>query len=176
MGFSDAYAVSNLPHSADSLYVDGLSITYGFPRTHIWTYAVASSRDTIYKTNLPTCPCQDGQPSPYFVGNNYYCDSGHGNQESHINIQENGYTVYSPIKNDTSLWEDSCVCCEGPGNAAIKPPWFVRKDLPDLSAEKTTRFDMRLCEHEVDMQEGALITKFELYVGTYAVITILELA
>lgn len=167
MGFPDAYSVNNLPHSADSLYVDGLSVTYGFPRHHIWTFAVASSRNTIYKTDLPTCPCQYGQPSPLFVGSHYYCDSGHGKLPSQANVQasvqDNGYTVYSKINNDTSLWEDNCVCCENSGDPDVKPPWFVRHEL-QLSDEVTTRFDIRLCEHEVDMQEGALITEFELYI------------
>ena len=166
MGFPNAYSVSNLPHSADSLYVDGLSITYGFPRKHIWTYAVASSRSTIYRTDLPTCPCQNGQAQPHFVGRYYYCDSAHGEPppQSQVNIQENGYTVYSKINNDTSLWEENCVCCDISEDLPVSPPWFVRDRLPDFSEELETRFDIRLCEHEVDMQEGALITEFELYV------------
>ena len=180
MGFPDAYAVNALPHTADSLYVDGLSITYGFPRTHIWTYAVSSSRDKIYDTYVPTCPCGDngGQPPPVFVGRHQYCDSGHGTAPSPqplANIQQNDYTVFADIKNDTSLWGDGCVCCNYGGRRAsttpiqdvdpnVKPPWFARHKLDSLNTERTTHFDIRLCEHEIDMQEGALITEFELYI------------
>ena len=62
--------------SADSRYVDGVSLTHGDPRQHIWTFAAA--RDEV-GTN---CPCininQAAQdiPPPAFVGNDYFCDTG----------------------------------------------------------------------------------------------------
>ena len=36
-------------------YVDGVSITLGMPRKHVWTYAVGVSIDYNYNTN--NCPC-----------------------------------------------------------------------------------------------------------------------
>lgn len=172
MGFPDAYAITSLPHSADSLYADGLSITYGFPRYHIWTYAVGSSRNKIYETYAPTCPCTGGQPSPAFVGSYQYCDSGYSTappSKSLANIQAHDYTVYSEINNDTSLWGDDCVCCKYGTRPPVdvdpnvKAPWFARHNL-QLEGEVTKRFEVRLCEHEIDMQEGALLTEFELYI------------
>ena len=61
----------------DDYYVDGVSITYGNPRQHVWTFAAYPSDDRTYPTAL--CPCS--QPSrnirspPHFVGNNYFCDT-----------------------------------------------------------------------------------------------------
>ena len=38
----------------DSSYASGVSVTYGSPRNHIWTFAVGRSKDTSYPGN---CPC-----------------------------------------------------------------------------------------------------------------------
>ena len=62
--------------SIDSPYVEGLSITYGSPRKHIWTFAVGLSQDYNYPNY--NCPCAQypGPSPPSFVGNDYYCESG----------------------------------------------------------------------------------------------------
>ena len=43
------------PDDINSYYVDGMSITYGSPRKHIWTYAVGISDDYNYPSY--NCPC-----------------------------------------------------------------------------------------------------------------------
>ena len=43
-------------------YVDGLSVTHGTPRQHIWTFVADS-------TSQPICSV------PFFVGQDYFCDS-----------------------------------------------------------------------------------------------------
>ena len=57
-------------------YVDGVSITLGNPRKHVWTYATGFSDDG----NFPeyNCPCAavPGIDPPAFVGHHYYCESG----------------------------------------------------------------------------------------------------
>ena len=62
----------------DGYYVDGLSITYGNPRQHLWTY-VHGQYDNRTATGF-NCPCATaigGGPAPLsFVGTNYYCESG----------------------------------------------------------------------------------------------------
>ena len=59
-------------------YVDGISITKGSPRQHLWTYAAGYSE--TYQSAPFACPCarSDYNTSwiPDFVGNNYYCESG----------------------------------------------------------------------------------------------------
>ena len=40
----------------DTSYVDGLSITHGTPRQHIWTYAVGHDRDSFFG-RYRNCPC-----------------------------------------------------------------------------------------------------------------------
>jgi len=58
------------------IYVDGISITLGSPRKHVWTYAAGISDD--HDKNCCNCPCatHPGPPPPAFVGNDYYCESG----------------------------------------------------------------------------------------------------
>ena len=62
----------------DDYYVDGVSITYGNPRQHVWTFAAHPGDD--YTNPNALCPCS--QPSlsvpspPSFVGNSYFCDTG----------------------------------------------------------------------------------------------------
>ena len=58
----------------DSVYVDGVSITYGSaPRKNIWTYA--NGLNLVYSGGIQSnCPCNDGV-SPPFVGSDYYCET-----------------------------------------------------------------------------------------------------
>ena len=174
IAFPDAFAVANTMN-LNHLYVDGLSITYGFPPKHVWTYGVGASKGPLFGTNVPNCPCQKGLPQPHFVGQYMYCDSGHRTTQQ-ADIQQAGTIdaiLYSEIHNHT-LWTDPCgvsantTCCGAEYRyRGVEPPWFRRDNLksvfesPDSNAAK---FQARLCTHEVDMQEGALLTHFELYI------------
>ena len=63
-------------------YVDGISITQGQPRKHLWTNAVGHSELMLDGADPPSaCPCNGEFPGaeayiPNFVGNHYYCESG----------------------------------------------------------------------------------------------------
>ena len=70
----DAFLNRNV--GIDSNYLDGVSITYGQPRQHIWSLAVGHG----LPFNLYRCPCDNpnrnqARPPPSFVGDNYFCDS-----------------------------------------------------------------------------------------------------
>ena len=59
----------------DENYVDGISLTHGNPRHHIWTFAAA--RDELGSA----CPCVSSNSisfssPPAFVGEDYFCDTG----------------------------------------------------------------------------------------------------
>ena len=61
----------------DQTYVDGLSITRGSPRQHLWALAVGLSKN--YDSGQ-ACP-RDHDPFnfdnvPDFVGDHFYCESG----------------------------------------------------------------------------------------------------
>ena len=56
-------------------YVDGVTLTYGNPRQHIWTFAAGLDEITRGSSSCP-CVATQGQLPPAFVGNNYFCDTG----------------------------------------------------------------------------------------------------
>ena len=135
------------PDSIDSQYTDGVSITYGSPRKHIWTYCVGISDD---QAGGPTCPCAKtpGPSPPPFVGNDYYCESGNvGGWENVLYI-------------DDTLWDgDGCGdgnnCCAQPGM-----PWFCRT-LPQMVGED---IEVRLCADQGPSDEDIYLELLEIYV------------
>ena len=63
--------------SLNSTYVSGLSVTYGSPQNHIWTFAAGLSKEAGY-AYCCDCPCSPnpGPAAPPFVGEKYFCESG----------------------------------------------------------------------------------------------------
>ena len=112
----------------DSYYVDGVSVTHGVPRNHIWTFAAGSSEST-------NCPCSGprdntfSQASPLFVGDNYYCESG------------NPYRSIIPeVYTNDPLWDGQQ--CEGQCCSDGKsPPWFS----VDLLNPTNDDIEVRIC-------------------------------
>ena len=72
-----AYIFNSQANTINSYYVDGVSITYGSPRIHIWTLAIGRSGE---ETDASGCPCLNAgtaqYSSPPFVGQNYFRESG----------------------------------------------------------------------------------------------------
>ena len=65
------------PQTIDDPYVDGLSLTYGTPSKHIWTFANATDETTSNPTSRCTCASPSRpNPPPSFVGNDYFCEIG----------------------------------------------------------------------------------------------------
>ena len=61
----------------NSAYLDGVSITRGSPREHVWSYIAGLRSDWA-----SSCPCSINGSNvnvPSFVRNNYYCESGTNN-------------------------------------------------------------------------------------------------
>ena len=138
--------------SIDSAYVDGVSLTRGSPRQHIWTFVAGLQK--LSGNNPSICPCTfSGAASPpAFVGDEYFCDSGN---PLYTQIPPNP-TVYS----DDPLWDgDGCepmsTCC-----SFNNPPWF-HKQLSDLT---TDDFEMRVCTDEGANNENVDIEMVEIYV------------
>ena len=145
IGHPDAF------HSSDSInssYVEGVSITHGSPRAHIWTYAADISETGIQ------CPCDNGSTSnpPSFVGNNYYCESGNNNS-NFIN-----YFLYA----DDPLWDgEDCstegTCCSGINGQF--PPWFT----VTLNNPTNDSIEVRICA-DYNTSEDTPIELLEIYI------------
>ena len=73
----DAFRGSSL--SIDTYYLDGVSVTHGSPRQHIWSFVGGIDEDSSVHP-AASCPCVTGSSRrnniPSFVGHNYFCESG----------------------------------------------------------------------------------------------------
>ncbi len=138
----------------DSDYVDGLSITHGTPRTHIWTFAAGLSQNLIPGMEHFACPClaaESGfirQTPPQYVGDNYFCESGNPT----MGFQTKLYT-------SDPLWDgEQCEgqCCSN----GTSPPWFSM----ELSNSTTDDIEVRICGTDIPDNEDIPIKLLELYI------------
>ena len=141
-GHTDAFRSS---HTIYQPYVDGVSITHGSPRSHIWTLAADVSERTR------GCLCKGGKKPPPFVGTNYYCESGY-----------NG-TVHVPsvLFTGDPLWDGAG--CENEGSCCSTAPWFT----VDLVNSTTDDIEVRIqCSDYYEDDEDTSILLLELYIHT----------
>ena len=126
------YARSLTP---DDTYVSGLSVTYGSPRKHIWTFAAGWSKNHTYITT--NCPCAKyrGLDEPDFVGEKYFCESGNPGRVEH----KPRWHFEDPLWDSQGCASDS-TCCERNG------PWFtttVTETSDDIEVRMCHYFDYR---------------------------------
>ena len=134
----------------DGLYVDGVSITHGNPRTHIWTFAAGLLENGNTATNnRHRCPCDNGQDPPDFIGDNYFCETG--DHEITHNLTK--------FFKDDPLWDgQNCfqsTCCN-----FHSPPWF-HVGLPQPT---TDSIEVRICGDQSTGDEDTPIALLEIYV------------
>ena len=91
----------------NTAYVDGVSITLGHPRKHVWSYVVVCSDDDNHDTSNCPCAAVPGPAPPSFVGENYYCESGN-----------RGPTEFTTHYTDETLWDGAC-CFHDDNNCCI---------------------------------------------------------
>ena len=117
------FPCNGLCETIEGPYVDGVSITHGSPREHIWSFAVQHP-------GVVRCPCGTSSTftAPSFVGDDYTCET---------------YTSTEPV------WDGQCCiaedepCCQRPS-----VPIFC-KELPELT---TGDIEVRLCTDESNEQ------------------------
>ncbi len=130
--------------------MDGITLFYGNPSQHIWTFVAAQSEVAHPSSN---CPCTNinqtsraGSP-PAFVGDDYFCDTG-----SHDAAIDNLFY------GDDPLW-DGAGC--GPLNTCCtfnNPPWFYK----ELTEPTKDDIKMRVCRNGGD--ENIAIEMVNIYV------------
>ena len=139
----------NFGASIDGNFVDGIVLTHGSPRTHIWTFASGYSQ---YNTDPSGCPCNGASYThslPPYVGNDYFCESGH----PHDTIPPSNYLTNDP------LW-DGAGCVSGTCCTFNSPPWFC-KTLPHAT---TDDIELRICINGPLSNEDVLFELVELYI------------
>ena len=156
-GYSGWNALAFNPYShgeqrtIDSNYADGVLITKGSPRQHLWTYAAGLAE--TYFTNY-ICPCATSSYNtswiPSFVGSNFYCEAG-------LVVGE-GDVLGKTLWND-ALWDGKgCftsgnTCCERYG-------WFHRQ-VPQTTDDIEVRWSKHISSRP---GEDILTDQLEIWV------------
>ena len=115
-GVQAAFA-KNVNDIDSDFHVNGISVTHGNPRQHIWTLAIGAVESAIGLgfATIGTCPCHPefSASIPPFIGDDYFCESGR-NGEDISNIDEQVENM--PYVLDDPLWDGrQCLddCCRG---------------------------------------------------------------
>ena len=150
-GSTNAFHSSISNPNINSTYVDGISLTYGNPKKHVWIFAAALDE---VGSHLPSnCPCtkvnqaSSATHPPNFVGYDYFCDTGSQNRFE-----------YGRLYSDP-LW-DGAGC--GPHNTCCSlnnPPWFYKQ----LSQPTTDDIEMRVCRSEGIDNEDIRVEMVDIY-------------
>ena len=138
-GRTGGFVRSNCPNcTIDQPYLEGVSLTIGSPRQHIWSLAAAHL--------AALCPCSDNPLDydlPSFIGQDYFCD-----------VEGSGTFISSD-----RLWDgrgcplDAEQCCD-------KGSWFCK----DFSKITTDNIEFRVCGDELRTREDVYIEFAEIYV------------
>ena len=122
-------------HRGHSASVDGVSVTHGSPRQHIWTFAAGISEGN--PTGTYVCPCDASIDIrvPPFVGEDYFCESGIHER------WDGGGSRHRTFHSTDTLWDGedclpSSMCC-----SQHNPPYFIKQ----LPTPTTDDIEARMC-------------------------------
>ena len=164
----DAFLNYNLDPTSvtiDDIYLDGVSITRGSPRQHVWSFAVGTS-ETETTPFAIICSCTNSQNLnrnsflvPTFVGDDYFCETAQtasnrlpcptGNLR---NDAPSGVYVDDPLWDGQNCGINSS-CCQLNG-----PPWFCK----ELDETTNDAFEVRICDDATI--EDVMVIRVEIYV------------
>ena len=132
------------PNDINANYLDGVSITRGSPRQHVWSLLAEYAQTD--------CPCASGNSGLVrsFMGTNYFCESGNDGGASN-----NLYTS-DPLWDGLNCGGSEGPCCNVPGI-----PWFHR----DYGSTNTTDYiELRICADAGYTGEDSPLSFYEIYV------------
>ena len=148
---TDAF-INFFSQTIDGFYVDGVSVTHGSPRQHVWTFVAGiTERSDIHEGSRCFCgdPSTSGTPPQSFVGVNYFCESG-----------SPGGDIFGGVYADDPLWDGmNCPtnnCCD-----FNTPPWFNVQLLTSTMDD----IEVRICADQSTTDENILIQLLEIYVS-----------
>ena len=151
-GTTDAFKASAEGYpNLNEPYVDGISLTHGTPRVHIWSFASAfDERGQTAPKSL--CPCikptnTKAVSPPHFVGNNFFCDTGEDYHRKKI------FHRQDPLWDGVGCGREN-MCCN-----LNNAPWFYTQ----LQSSTTDDIDMRVCRDEANTDEDIFVEVVELY-------------
>ena len=129
------------PDGYSASHVDGVSVTYGNPRQHIWTLYGAVRE---YDDGCCATPLSSGSQ-------NYFCDTGNPTNEDWRNML---FTTYPLWDNDANCPSNATCCAPHSG------PWF-NTTLIDATTED---IEIRICGDERTSNEDTPLELIEIYV------------
>ena len=131
--------------SIDSYYIDGISITHGNPRTHLWSYVAGWSEKAL------RCPCARPDPTdrsgvPSFVGEHFYCESGFSG------------SIANRIAWEDPLWDGQG--CTSSGNQCCNRYGWFHREIPTTS----DNIEVRWCADQHHVDENVFADQLEIWV------------
>uniref|UniRef100_A0A1X7T815 Fibrinogen C-terminal domain-containing protein n=1 Tax=Amphimedon queenslandica TaxID=400682 RepID=A0A1X7T815_AMPQE len=135
----------------NSTYLEGVSITRGSPRQHVWSLISGYS-----ELSSSSCPCNTGSSVSVqsFIGNDYFCESGNPNT-----FPSQILHTSDPLWDGQECNSDESPCCNVPGI-----PWFHR----DYGSNTTTDYiELRVCgDYHANAAGGedSPVSYYEIYV------------
>ena len=149
IGYQVASPDGTVGSNINGYYIDGISLTHGSPRKHIWSFigGIRENHDPSW------CPCgtSGAKSAPVFVDTDYYCESGNPNSKA----QDNKYYNTDP------LWDgQGCGSVEKPCCTRSRIPWFYKQ----LGYFTTDSIEMRLCCDEGTSNEDVPFNLVEIYI------------
>ena len=121
-------------------YMDGVSITYGYPHHHIWSY-VAGAYET--RPTPSSCPPAQGAEPHKFIGSNHYLESGY---------PSNTFIPLEVFTSDPLL--DGEQCCSSTTKSL---PWFSVQ----LPTNTIDRIEVRIYSDESTENEDTPVEVLE---------------
>ena len=127
-------------------YLDGVSVTHGNPRQHVWS--LFAGLDTSRCCGLGHTNTREAR---FFIGNNSFCDSGN---PTHENWADALFT-------DHPLWDGIANCAGSTSCCTLHPgPWF-HTILPLISMDD---IEVRVCGDQDTDDEDTPVVLLEIYV------------
>ena len=129
-------------------YVDGVSITHGTSRQHIWTLYAG-----VREYGLGCCTVST---TPDFVGRNYFCDTG--------NPQNEAWS--GRLFTDHPLWDGVAGCLNNPASccAPHTGPWFYSRQVAQGHQPLVNDIEVRICGGEATSNEDTPLELVEIFV------------
>ena len=146
----DTRFVTSAEHNdIDGYYVDGVSITHGYPRNHVWTFMIGNWGSLYSDGN---CPCNTPpggtQEIQSFIGSDYFCESGLSFDWPYL------LYVNDPVWDGEECGSQEESCCSAAGL-----PWFHK------TLNSTTDYlELRVCADQTASNEDAPVSFYEIYV------------
>ena len=141
---------SSIKNNINTYYVDGVSLTHGNPREHIWTLMSGATDRSRFSNKCP-CTSIGSFPAPSFVGSDYYCEAGY----------QGTYPEHKQFYLSDRLWDgkdcgsSETACCQ---SSLI--PWFYKS----IGNYTTDYIEMRVCCDEETDDEDVAIEQYDIYV------------